>query len=73
MTKKHSKETAALRCELETYRKQGVPLWLDGCRSTPQSIEKAHQVAEDGVYMRDYVYNEKGEIEKLQFDLVKNT
>lgn len=29
-------------------------------------------IAEEGVYMRDYIQNERGEIERIQFDLVKD-
>lgn len=46
-------------------------MWLDGHPSTPKEIAKAHKLAENGVYMRDYVENEKGEIAKLKFDFVK--
>lgn len=68
---KQNENAAAFRCELETYQREGVPLLLNGVRSTPLEIEKAHEMAEDGVYMRDYVHNEKGEIESLEFDFVK--
>ena len=46
-------------------------MWLDGHPSTPKKIVNAHKLAENGVYMRDYVENEKGEIAKLKFDFVK--
>ena len=69
---KKDKETRALRCELETYRRQGIPLLLNGSPSTPEEIEQACSIAEEGVYMRDYVQNERGEVERLQFDFVKN-
>ena len=44
----------ALRKELEIYREKGVSLYLNGEPSTPKKIAKACQIAEDGVYMRDY-------------------
>lgn len=72
MGKKRSRQTETLREELKYYEKQGISLWLNGRASTPREIEKAHRIAEDGVYMRDYVQNEKGEIEKLKFDFVKD-
>lgn len=71
MGKKRRKKDEALRRELAAYKKQGVTLWLDGKPSTPGKIVKAHVVAEDGVYMRDYVQNDRGEVEKLTFDFVK--
>ena len=60
-----------LKKELRDYQEAGVTLWLDGYPSTPKKIVKAHKLAENGVYMRDYVENEKGEIAKLKFDFVK--
>lgn len=65
------KSEKPLRRELESYQEAGVTLWLDGRPSTPKKIAKAHKIAEDGVYMRDYVENEKGEIEKIKFDFVE--
>ena len=43
---------------------------LDGRPSTPKAIMKAHCIAEDGAYMRDYVQDEEGRVETLQFDLI---
>ena len=60
-----------LKKELRDYQEAGVTLWLDGHPSTPKKIVKAHKLAENGVYMRDYVENETGEIAKLKFDFVK--
>lgn len=72
MGKKKEKEVHGLRCELKHYEQQGISLWLNGKKSSPKEIAKAHKVAEDGIYMRDYVQNEKGEVEKIQFDLIKH-
>ena len=58
--------------EPETYLMEGVSLWLNGNPSTPGEIVKACTIEEEGVYMRDYIHNERGHVEKLQFDLVKN-
>ena len=60
-----------LKKELRDYQEAGVTLWLDGHPSTPKKIVKAHKVAENSVYMRVYLENEKGEIAKLKFDFVK--
>lgn len=70
MKKKNKKETEALRSELEIYKKPGVALWLDGQPGTPKSISKACVIAEEGTYMRDYIRNEEGELERIQFDFV---
>lgn len=60
-----------LRHELETYEKQGVELRLDGQPGTPKTISRACRIAEEGNYMRDYIYNEAGDVKELSFDFVK--
>lgn len=72
MRKKRKKKEESLRRELDAYRKKGIMLWLNGYPSTPGKIVKAHVVAENGVYMRDYVQNDRGEVEKLEFVFVKD-
>lgn len=57
--------------ELVQYRKEGIPLWLDGTPSTPKEICKAHQVAEQISYMRDYVEDEEGKLSRLEFFPIK--
>lgn len=71
MGKKKEKKGHILRQELERYQEQGVSLWLNGRESTPKEIVKAHSIAEDGVYMRDYVPDQSGAVERLEFDLIK--
>lgn len=61
----------SLKKELKSYEEEGISLYLNGCPSTTKSIVKAHMIAEDGVYMRDYVGNGKGGIERLDFQFVK--
>lgn len=70
--KKAKKQKHNLRKELETYEKQGISLWLDGVPSTPKEIQKAHRVAEEGCYMRDYVHDDHGCLTRLEFDSVRN-
>jgi len=65
------KETAKLLDELKQYDKCGLELYLNGAPSTPKAIVKAHKIAETGFYMRDYVKNDYGEVEKLVFNVVK--
>ena len=68
---KRDVDPACLRRELETYRKNGVSLDLEGCPSNPYEIVRAHLIAETGGYMRDYMHDEKGEIRKIGFDKVR--
>ncbi|MCI9546735.1 MAG: hypothetical protein HFH60_08640 [Lachnospiraceae bacterium] len=52
------------------YRQEGISLNLEGYPSNPSEIVHAHLIAEEGGYMRDYVQNEKGEIQKIDFDKI---
>lgn len=73
MKKKSKKLKKDFRRELEGYAKEGISLWLDGFPSTPKEIEKAHRVAEEITYMRDYVQDEQGRLTRLEFDPVKDS
>ena len=65
------KSAKPLRRELELYRENGVSLYLNGAPSTPKKIAKACQIAENGVYMRDYTEDEDGHIACVSFDLIR--
>ena len=53
------------------FREKGVSLYLNGEPSTPKKIAKACQIAEDGVYMRDYTEDEEGHIACVSFDFIR--
>ena len=72
MKKKSKKQMDRVRKELDFYASEGIPLWLNGMPSTPKEIEKAHKVAEDVTYMRDYVRDSSGRLTRLEFDSVKD-
>ena len=65
------KQDKPLKKELESYQEAGVACGLTGGRVIDIRIVKAHRIAEDGVYMRDYVEDEKGEIKGIKFDFIK--
>ena len=67
------KSAKSIRRELESYRDKGIELYLDGIPSTPKKIAKACQIAENGVYMRDYTEDEDGHIACVSFDFIRNT
>ena len=48
-----------------------VPDNMNGKKSTPKRIEKAYRIAEEGVYMRDYIQDDTGKLKGLSFDLVR--
>lgn len=59
------------RLELDKYVENGVSLWLNGRPSTPEKICRAHRVAENISYMRDYVRDDSGKLTRLGFDSVR--
>lgn len=61
-----------LFAELEEYEKDGVPIIMDGFPASPQQIVNAHMLREEGSYMRDYILNPNGNIEKLNFTALKD-
>ena len=71
ISQEKKKSAKPLRRELELYRENGVSLYLDGAPSTPKKIAKACQIAENGVYMRDYTEDEDGHIACVSFDLIR--
>ena len=60
-------EYKSLFAELEQYESFGVNMKLEGCPASPMQIVSAHMVKEDQVYMRDYVWDERGNIKELTF------
>ena len=55
-----------------TYRREGIPLLLNGRQTTAKRIEEACQIAETGGYMRDYIQDDQGKLRGLSFDLIKD-
>ena len=59
-----------LESELEAYQSCGISLLLEGRESSPASIVNACMVAENGTYMRDYIQDERGKIDTINFNFV---
>ncbi len=60
--------------ELNSYVKSGIDLRLGGKPSNPSKIVKACSVAESKgyySYMRDYLPDEKGVVQKINFNKIK--
>ena len=57
--------------ELELYEQSGVSMRLENCPASPMQIVTAHMVREDQVYMRDYVWDEKGHMKELAFHNIR--
>lgn len=48
-------------------KKGGVDILLNDLPASPMQIVQAHIMREDVAYMRDYVLNDKGDVEELCF------
>ena len=67
MGKPGEQKFQTLFTELSGYEKKGVYMLMDGLPASPMQIVQAHMIREDGVYMRDYVLNDSGDIKQLCF------
>lgn len=56
--------------ELTGYEKNRINLRIDGIPASPMQIVKAHVMCEESVYMRDYILNDKGDIQELWFNSI---
>ncbi len=65
------KKKAVFFRELTEYEKRGVRLLLEDGPASPMQIVQACIMREDVIYMRDYVMDDRGDIEKLCFNVVK--
>ncbi len=62
------KEYAELYQELEVMEHNGIHISLDEVPASAFQVVQAHMVRETGTYMRDYVIDEEGHIERLIFN-----
>lgn len=60
----------AFRDDLKHYQQQGVSLYLDDQKASPDKIINACCVHEQGSYMGDYIMNEDGKLVMLRFDKI---
>lgn len=57
--------------ELKDIQGRGISIFLEGEKSTPETVSDILCVKEESSYMRDYVYD-KGVLKELHFDKVHN-
>ena len=57
--------------ELKGIQGLGIIIYLEGEKSTPETVTELLCIQEDYSYMRDYVYD-KGVLKELHFDKVQN-
>ena len=61
-----------LFAELEQYEDSGISMTLNDYPASPMQIVTAHMVREEPEYMRDYVWDEQGQIKKVAFYSIKD-
>ena len=66
------KKYKTLFVELESYEKYGIRMKINNYPASPMQIVTAHMAKEDSNYMRDYVWDDKGQIKELVFHNIKN-
>ena len=62
-----------LYVELEKYENRGVSIRLNNQPASPMQIVTAHMVKEENAYMRDYVWDDKGDVKELGFHSISNS
>lgn len=59
-------------CELSDWEGREIPITMGGNPASPMQIVAAHMVMESrSSYMRDYVFDEKGNVKELCFYKIK--
>ncbi len=64
-------DNQALFQELAGYERNHVILKMDEKLVSPLQIVQAYMVREDTLYMRDYVWNDDGELKELRFHKIR--
>ena len=62
-----------LYAELEAYENSGIHIKLEDYPASPMQIVSAHMVREMPTYMRDYEWDEKGQVRELTFHNIKES
>lgn len=64
---KNEKSYQELFAELTGYERSGIRMQINGFPASPLQIVSAHMVREDNTYMRDYIMDDNGMIQELDF------
>ena len=62
-----------LYAELEKYENRGVSIRLNNQPASPMQIVTAHMVKEENAYMRDCVWDDKGDVKEIVFHSISNS
>lgn len=64
---KNDRSYQELFAELTRYERSGIRMQINGFPASPLQIVSAHMVRENHTYMRDYIMDEKGMLQELDF------
>lgn len=64
---KNEKSYQELFAELTGYERSGIRMQINGFPASPLQIVSAHMVREGNTYMRDYIMDDNGMIQELDF------
>lgn len=56
-----------LFAELKKYERAGIRMQINGNPASPLQIVSAHMLKEENIYMRDYIMDEDGKVQELDF------
>jgi hypothetical protein len=56
--------------ELESVHNRGITIFLNGLPSSPLMVMDAVSASHNGVFMPDYVVDERGRLMELRFDRI---
>lgn len=59
--------------QLRAIEEEGVCLYIEEEKATPETIINAHCVNEDSVYMPDYVFNNKGKLIEVHYNKIETS
>ena len=64
---KKSNSYQELFAELTKYERSGIRMQMGGYPASPFQIVSAHMVRENNTYMRDYILDDNGIVQELDF------
>lgn len=59
-----------LYLELESLEHQGITIWLEGLKSSPEYIANHLNIHDENLYMRDYIFDE-GRLKEIHFNKIQ--
>ena len=59
-----------LYLELESLEHQGITIWLEGSKSSPEDVANQLNIHDENLYMRDYIFDE-GRLKEIHFNKIR--